>query len=142
MIQAFHDLAARAAQQWPERVALVYKSERLSYSELWSKVEHAAAGLSRTGIARGERIGVWLDKRIETIVAFFGSSLAGGVFVPINPVLRSQQVVHILKDCNVRVLITTEDRLRSLEDFLRIATISGRLFYWTRPRPCRVTGRR
>ena len=118
MIQAFHDLAARAALQWPERAALVYKSERLSYADLWSKVERAAAGLSHMGIARGERIGVWLDKRIETIIAFFGSSLAGGVFVPINPVLRSQQVVHILKDCNVRVLITTEDRLRSLDDAL------------------------
>jgi len=118
MIQAFHDLAGRAAQQWPQRTALVYKTEQLSYSDLWSKVERAAAGLLRTGVARGERIGVWLDKRIETIIAFFGSSLAGGVFVPINPVLRSQQVVHILKDCNVRVLITTEDRLRSLDDAL------------------------
>ena len=46
MIQAFHDLAARAAQQWPERTALIYKSERLSYSDLWSKVEHAAAYFS------------------------------------------------------------------------------------------------
>jgi acyl-CoA ligase (AMP-forming) (exosortase A-associated) len=118
MIQAFHDLAARAAHQWPERTALIYRTERLSYADLWSKVERAAAGLSRTGIARGERVGVWLDKRIETIIAFFGSTLAGGVFVPINPVLRSQQVVHILKDCNVRVLITTEDRLRSLDDAL------------------------
>jgi acyl-CoA ligase (AMP-forming) (exosortase A-associated) len=118
MIQAFHDLAANAAQQWPERTALVYKGERLSYSDFWSKVEHAAAGISRAGVSRGERVGVWLDKRIETIIAFFGSSLAGGVFVPINPVLRSQQVIHILKDCNVRVLITTEDRLRSLDDSL------------------------
>ena len=119
MIQAFHDLAASAAHRWPERTALVYKTERLSYSDLWCKIERAAAGLSRNGIARGDRIGIWLDKRIETIIAFFGSTLAGGVFVPVNPVLRSQQVVHILKDCNVRVLITTEDRLRSLDDALR-----------------------
>jgi acyl-CoA ligase (AMP-forming) (exosortase A-associated) len=115
MIQALHELVSRAAHRWPQQTALVVKNERLSYGDLWSSVEQAAAGLSRLGIAKCDRVGIWLDKRVETIVAFFGASLAGAVFVPINPVLRAPQVSHILKDCNVRILITSQDRLRSLE---------------------------
>lgn len=115
MIQAFHDLVSRAAKKWPQRTALVVKNERLSYGDLWSRIEQISAGLSDLGIAKYDRVGVWLDKRVETIVAFFGASLAGGTFVPINPVLRAPQVAHILKDCNVRILITSQDRLRSLE---------------------------
>jgi acyl-CoA ligase (AMP-forming) (exosortase A-associated) len=115
MMQAFHQLASRGAQQWPERIALVLKDERVSYAALWQLIERTAAGFSHLGLARGDRVGVWLDKRIETIAAFFGASLAGGVFVPINPVLRAPQVLHILKDCNVRILVTSRDRLRSLE---------------------------
>ena len=42
MIQAFHEVAARAARQWPDRTALVYKNERLSYADFWSAVQHAA----------------------------------------------------------------------------------------------------
>lgn len=115
MIQAVHEFVSRAAQKWPQQTALVVKDERLSYEELWARIEQAAAGLNHLGIAKHDRVAVWLDKRIETIVMFFAASLAGATFVPVNPVLRAQQVTHILKDCNVRILVTSRDRLRSLE---------------------------
>ena len=117
MIQALHELLLRGAKQWPQATALVLKEKRISYGELWAEVEGHAAGLAQLGIARGERVGVWLDKRIETIAAFFGASLAGAVFVPISPVLRPPQVHHILTDCNVRILITSQERQRSLAPF-------------------------
>jgi acyl-CoA ligase (AMP-forming) (exosortase A-associated) len=118
MIQSLHEFVLRAERQRPQATAVVIKDRQVSYGELWAEIERTAAGLSDLGIARGERIGVWLDKRIETIIAFFGASLAGAVFVPINPVLRPPQVLHILKDCNVRILITSRDRLQSLDPAL------------------------
>ena len=45
----------------------------------------------------------------------FGAAAAGAVFVPINPLLRARQVGHILRDCNVRIFITSADRLNGLE---------------------------
>lgn len=117
MIQVFHELLSRGAKHWPHATALVLKDQRISYGELWAEAEGYAAGLGSLGIARGERVGVWLDKRIETITAFFGTSLAGAVFVPISPVLRPPQVHHILTDCNVRILVTSQERLCSLEPF-------------------------
>jgi acyl-CoA ligase (AMP-forming) (exosortase A-associated) len=120
MIQALHEFVLRAAKQRSQATAIVAKGARLSYGELWAEVERTAAGLSELGIAKGERVGVWLDKRIETITAFFSTSLAGAVFVPINPVLRPPQVLHILKDCNVRILITSRDRLNSLDPDLEV----------------------
>ena len=119
MIRAFHDFLLRGAQQWPQAIALVLKEKRFSYEELWGEVEAHAAGLAQLGVARGERIGVWLDKRSETVTALFGTSLAGAVFVPIGAVLRPPQVHHILTDCNVRILITSQERLRSLEPLLQ-----------------------
>ena len=65
------------------------------------------AGSRALGLERGERVGIYLDKRLETVVSIFGTSAAGGVFVPVNPVLRPQQVAYILADCGVRVLVTT-----------------------------------
>src|SRR3546814_1336447 len=92
MSQALHEFVPRGAERWPQATALVLKDERLSYGELWAAVEGHAGALSQLGVARGERIGVWLDKRFETIIAFFGASLAGAGFVPIKPVLRPPQV--------------------------------------------------
>ncbi|MGD1876713.1 MAG: acyl-CoA ligase (AMP-forming), exosortase A system-associated [Kiloniellaceae bacterium] len=114
MIQSLHEFALRGARQWPQATCLVAKDRHLSYGALWDEIERHGAGLAALGLVPGERVGIWLDKRVETITAFFGASLAGGVFVPINPVLRPQQVHHILTDCNVRILITSRDRLQSL----------------------------
>jgi acyl-CoA ligase (AMP-forming) (exosortase A-associated) len=48
----------------------------------------------------------------------FGAALAGAVFVPVNPLLKAEQVAHILADCDVRVLVTSPERLAQLGDVL------------------------
>ncbi len=57
---------------------------------------------------------MFLEKRFETLSALFGAAAAGGVFVPVNPLLKPEQVGHILRDCNVRVLITSAARFEPL----------------------------
>jgi acyl-CoA ligase (AMP-forming) (exosortase A-associated) len=86
----------------------------LTYSELWREISIAASGLNLIGLGRGERVAVYLDKSIETVTAMFGASAAGGVIVPVNPVLRSRQVMHILADCEAAVLVTSAVRFESL----------------------------
>ncbi|HWS31477.1 MAG TPA: acyl-CoA ligase (AMP-forming), exosortase A system-associated [Actinoplanes sp.] len=108
-----HDLLAGAA----DSPALTYRDETVSYPELRREVRARGSGLGRL-LDRGDRVAVYLDKRIETVTAIFATSYAGGVFVPVNPVLRAKQVAYILADCDVRVLITTADRLESLRDEL------------------------
>jgi acyl-CoA ligase (AMP-forming) (exosortase A-associated) len=109
-----HDLLADAAGRSGDAPAVTYREDTLSYAELWRAVQAHGAGLQRLGLARGERVAVYLDKRIETVTAIFATSAAGGTFVPVNPVLRARQVGYILGDCDVRVLVTTADRLETL----------------------------
>jgi acyl-CoA ligase (AMP-forming) (exosortase A-associated) len=109
-----HDLVAQSAERAGGTPALTFKETTLTYAELWDEVARAGAGLSRLGLGRGERVAVYLDKRVETIAAMFGTSVAGGAFVPVNPLLRPRQVAYILADCDVRVLVTTPERLAML----------------------------
>jgi acyl-CoA ligase (AMP-forming) (exosortase A-associated) len=109
-----HDLIATAASTWGERPALTFKNSTLSYTQLWAQTTETGAGLRALGLQPADRVAVYLDKRLETVLALFASSVAGGVFVPINPLLRPRQVRHILADCDVRVLVTTPERLESL----------------------------
>ena len=75
--------------------------------------------MGRVPSARGGRVGIYLDKRIEWVVACFGAAAAGGVFVPLNPLLKPEQVGYILRDCNVSVLVTSPERLLQLDGELR-----------------------
>jgi len=113
-----HQLIENAAKVKAEAPALQYKKELLTYACLLEKVRQLAHGFADLGLVSQERVAIYLPKRIETVVSLFATSMAGGVIVPVNPVLKSAQVKHILKDSNARILITCRDRFHSLFDNL------------------------
>jgi acyl-CoA ligase (AMP-forming) (exosortase A-associated) len=118
MTQLVHDLIYQSAQRLPQRPALSYDGATLTYDGLASQVRVAADAWLCAGLGRSERLAVYLEKRDEAVVAMFGAAAAGAVFVPVNPVLRPAQVLHILRDCNVRLLVTSPERLASLHSAL------------------------
>jgi acyl-CoA ligase (AMP-forming) (exosortase A-associated) len=109
-----HHLIGEQVSHRAERRAVTYENTTVTYAELWIDVLELAAGLRSLDLGRGDRVGIYLEKRIEAVVAPFATSAAGGVFVPINPLLRAHQVRHILADCDARVLVTSPERLALL----------------------------
>jgi acyl-CoA ligase (AMP-forming) (exosortase A-associated) len=114
MIIGLADFLEASARRDPDAPALTAQATMLSYAALRREVAGAATGLRDLELEAGDRIAIYLDKRVETVVAMLGCSRAGYVFVPVNPVLRARQVGHILEDCAVKVLVTSADRLRAL----------------------------
>jgi acyl-CoA ligase (AMP-forming) (exosortase A-associated) len=110
-----HHLLAEAAVTRGDAPALTVKDTTRTYAEVWAEVVAVGAGLRRLGLGAEDRVAVYLDKRIETVTAVFGTSAAGGAFVPVNPLLRARQVAFILADCDVKVLVTTPERLATLK---------------------------
>lgn len=92
----------------PERVALIDGQRQLDYGSLIERTTDCAGALQANGLQRGDRVAIFLPKSIEECWAIFGSSLAGGVFVPINPLLRVPQIRHILHDSEPRIIVTND----------------------------------
>jgi acyl-CoA ligase (AMP-forming) (exosortase A-associated) len=114
-----HHLIQEQATARGDAPALTYKDETYTYAELWRRVSGVAAGLTESGLAREDRVAIFLEKRVETVAAIFGVSAAGGVFVPVNHLLRPTQVGYILANCDVRVLITSAERLARFGEELK-----------------------
>ena len=113
-----HDLIARAAVLTPSAPALTCAAQTWSYQRLQAEIDTFATGMMALGLRRTDRVGIWLEKRFETVVASFGAPAAGGVMVPMNPLLKPEQVLYIARDCNVSVLVTSPDRLALLGPLL------------------------
>lgn len=113
-----HDLIFHQAAITPSNEALCEAKRSLNYFDLRHEINASANLLLQLGLDGRERVAVYLEKRIDTVVALFGAAAAGGVFVPVNPLLKPEQVGHILKDCNVRVLVTSPERLELLRPVL------------------------
>jgi acyl-CoA ligase (AMP-forming) (exosortase A-associated) len=110
MNHLIHDSIFDSAARAPDAEALAYGAARCTYRELADQVAAAAALFLAQGLQPGERVAVYMEKRIENVVAMFGAAAAGCVFVPVNPLLKAEQVAYILADCNVRLLVTTPER--------------------------------
>jgi acyl-CoA ligase (AMP-forming) (exosortase A-associated) len=118
MTDLVHELIFNSALRTPDAEALVYQSRRLNYAALSSYVEAAADTFLSLGLNQNERVAIYLDKRIETVVALFAATAAGGVMVPVNPLLKQDQVAYLLADCNAKILVTSAERLYFLKDVL------------------------
>ncbi|KFX64356.1 MULTISPECIES: acyl-CoA ligase (AMP-forming), exosortase A system-associated [Paraburkholderia] len=108
------DLVQSAARRTPDAESLVCGDVRLTYGQLLQRSHAFGQVLPSLGVAPGERVAIFLDKRVETVVSMLGACAAGCVFVPVNPLLKPNQVAHVLRDSSARCLVTTALRARSL----------------------------
>ena len=110
--------SSHSAARNPQAIALTYGKQSMTYGELHNSIEAFVSGMRALDLLRGERIAIYLEKRLETVVASFGAAAAGCVFVPLNPLLKPDQVGYIMRGCNVRALITSNERLPLLTPVL------------------------
>ena len=111
MTNLIHELIFSSSVKAPAAVALKEGGRLLDYQSLSIEVALCSNLYLSLGLRRLERVAVYMEKRIDTVAALFGAAAAGGVFVPVNPLLKPEQVSHILNDGNVRILVTSAERL-------------------------------
>ena len=117
-VRLLHDLITAAAGRSPGAVALRHGAVTCSYAALDALQGRVAGGLIAAGVQRHDRVALCLSKTIEFVAGAFGTSQASAVFVPVNPVLRPEQVIHILGNSDAKVIITSPERLAALRPLL------------------------
>ena len=88
--------------------AAVHNGQSYTYGDLLLRATHIAAQLRQRGIKRGDRVGVLFPNHPDYIAAFFAATGIGAVVIPINPLLKSEEIAHILSDSNARAVIVHE----------------------------------
>ena len=81
----------------------------MTYAELHRRSDRLASGLKELGVNPGDRVGILLNKSIESMVVIFGILKAGASYVPIDTLAPRSRVEYILDRCDIRVLITTPE---------------------------------
>jgi len=104
-----HDFDRWAAET-PDAIALVSGDERVTYAELSRRGARIGALLQGQGVARGDRVAVLLENRIEFVAGLVGILRIGAVFMPINPSTKDDKLAYMLNDARASALLT-EDTL-------------------------------
>ncbi len=118
MASSVYQLVVQQAQRQPAALALVQHDQTLSYAELQQQIACWAAGFIALGLRADQRVAIYLPKQITAVCAIWAAMAAGGVAVPVNPVLKPAQVQHILRNSGATLLITHQARACRLLDSL------------------------
>jgi acyl-coenzyme A synthetase/AMP-(fatty) acid ligase len=120
-----HDLLHNAVERDPGGVAVVDGSTEYTYEDLERASNSLGAALIESGVEKGDRVGVYMEKSWEAIVAMLAASRVGAAYVNINPLFKPPQVAYVAQDCDVRVMIGDSPKLDDLEP----GTVRGTAFY-------------
>jgi long-chain acyl-CoA synthetase len=99
------DLVREAAARTPDKAALVFRSDALTWAELDRSVDAAAAALQSLGLAKGDRVAILLGNVPAFATAYFGALRAGLVALPVNTGYTAREVGHVVGDAGARVAI-------------------------------------
>ncbi|TIU11371.1 MAG: long-chain fatty acid--CoA ligase, partial [Mesorhizobium sp.] len=95
-----------AASRVCDKLALVCGGQRVTYGELEARSNAVAQHLASAGVARGDRVMIFADNTVETVVAFWAVLKANAVVCIVNPLTKSDKLDYLLNDCRPTALIT------------------------------------
>ena len=105
----------QAAARYADVPAIHFLGRTLSYREFANEVEAFAGGLQQLGIRRGDRVVLYLQNSVQWLVAYFGALRADAVVVPVNPMNRSAELHHVLRDSGARAAVCAQELVAPLQ---------------------------
>ncbi|MER5836721.1 AMP-binding protein, partial [Streptomyces sp. NPDC002130] len=99
----------RAVAGWPDREALVDvpSGRRWTYAEFGAAVDELASALHASGVAKGDRVGIWAVNCPEWVLVQYATARIGAIMVNINPAYRTHEVEYVLKQAGVSLLFAS-----------------------------------
>jgi len=94
------------ARKYPERIAIVFRDQKITYRALEEGVQTLARTLRTLGIGKGDRVGILMPNCPQAICAYFAGALCGAVVVPVNPLLKPAELQYIWGDSQIKTVLT------------------------------------
>ena len=102
------DMFKATVEKNPDKTAVIFLDQKTTYAELDRLSDRLAAHLIKAGIKKGDRVATMLPNCLQHVVAYYAILKAGGVIVPFNVMLKSEEATYILKDSGAKLLIALD----------------------------------
>jgi len=122
MAYLLHHLLVESARCYPDKEAVRYEGNYLTYLELEKLTNQVARALKSAGVERGNRVGIYVNKSLASVISIFGILKAGGVYVPLDPNAPIKRLAYITRNCDVQTILTSTGKLSALTQFFSEGT--------------------
>jgi long-chain acyl-CoA synthetase len=116
------DYLKASAAQYPEKAAIRHERTEITFRQLDQAVSRLANGLTRLGLAAGDRCMVMMPNSIHYVALYYALAKMGAAIIPVNFLFRSHELTYILKDAKPRAFIGADPYL---EEISRVFAMHG-----------------
>ncbi|MEG5056961.1 amino acid adenylation domain-containing protein [Microcoleus sp. A2-C5] len=109
-----HQLIAQQAEVTPDKIAVSFEGQTLTYEELHQRSNQLANYLQQRGVKPDDLVGICVDRSLEMLVGLLGVLKAGGAYVPIDPNYPDDRVEYMIENSQAKVLLTQQQLVKSL----------------------------
>jgi amino acid adenylation domain-containing protein/non-ribosomal peptide synthase protein (TIGR01720 family) len=110
-----HELFEEHADRTPEKAAVLYATEGLSYRDLDARANQVARYLQKLGARAEVRIGICVERSLEMVVTLLGVLKAGAAYLPLDPGYPAERMRYMLEDVQADVVVTQEQWMEKLQ---------------------------
>ncbi len=114
MVYTLPQMVEAAAKRFPQKDAFRCQQQAITFGQLNQQMNQLAHLLIDLGVKRGDRIGVYMSRSLETALAIYGIMQAGAAFVPLDPLAPIERIHFQLEDCGIDYLISQMAQRRKL----------------------------
>ena len=114
--KCIHQLFEKQANSTPNKIALVFEDQQLTYAELNTRANQLAHHLQRLGVGPEVLVGIYAERSLELIVGLLSILKAGGAYLPLDPALPKESIAFRLQDAQVSVLLTQQQLVETLPE--------------------------
>lgn len=118
MSYVLQQLLITSAEKYPEKDAVIFGDDKMTYAELHDKTNRLASFMTQNGVDRGDRVGIFLNKSVESIICIFSILKANAVYVPLDPVAPAARISYIIDNCQIKCLLTSSAKSKALPAIL------------------------
>ncbi len=119
-----------SGEKFPDKVCLEEADNKITYEQTVQNSRKIAGMLCSLGVKPGDHIGIFMDRSLDQVISLLGVFYAGAVLVILNPILREQQISHIIRDAEIATIITNQDKMKkNLSVFINAGVKKAVIFY-------------
>ena len=107
-----------SAKRFPNQEAFVFMNRSICYKELNEQTNQLANLLIELGVQKGDRVGIFMNRNLESAIAIYGILKAGAAYVPLDPDAPVKRTQFLIKDCQIAVLITALGKKRQVKEIV------------------------
>ncbi|HSE17010.1 MAG TPA: amino acid adenylation domain-containing protein, partial [Pyrinomonadaceae bacterium] len=111
-----HELFEAQAEISPDRIAVTFEQDRITYKELNERANQLAHYLKQLGAGAGMLVALYLDRSVEMVVAILGVLKAGAAYVPLDPAYPKQRIAFVLEDTGASLLLSQQSLVDGIPD--------------------------